>query len=100
LLSQDKPFDAVFCVTDRSAMGALEALREAHIKIPDAMALISFDNVAQASHTTPPLTTVDVYKREMGAIAIDILHRQIVAPTNRLAAKTLTPTRLIVRESA
>ena len=56
---------------------ALDALREANIRVPDDLALISFDNVSQSSHTSPPLTTVDVYKREMGAIAIDILQSRL-----------------------
>ena len=100
LLERSVPFDAVFCVSDRTALGALDALREAHIRIPDDVALIGFDNVSQSSHTAPPLTTVDVYKREMGATAMDVLHRQIIAPNERLAVKTLTPTRLVVRASA
>ncbi len=100
LLDRRTPFDAIFCVTDRTALNVLEALREAHIRVPDDVALLGFDNVLQSSHTSPPLTTVDVYKREMGAIAIDILHDQIVAPRDRLATKTLTPTRLVVRDSA
>jgi LacI family transcriptional regulator len=100
LLERRAAFDAVFCVTDRSALGALEALREASIRVPNDVALLGFDNVAQSSHTSPPLTTVDVYKREMGAIAIDILHRQISTPDDRIAVKSLTPTRLVLRDSA
>ncbi len=100
LLERHAAFDAVFCVTDRTALNALDALREAGVRIPDDVALLSFDNVAQASHTAPPLTTVDVYKRELGATAIDLLHRQVSAPNERLAVKTLTPTQLIVRASA
>ncbi|MEO8393375.1 MAG: LacI family DNA-binding transcriptional regulator [Chloroflexota bacterium] len=99
LLERGVPFDAVFCVSDRTALGALDALREAHVRIPDDVALIGFDNVAQSSHTSPPLTTVDVYKREMGAAAIDVLHRQITSPNERFVVKTITPTQLIVRNS-
>jgi DNA-binding LacI/PurR family transcriptional regulator len=100
LLESGVDFEAVFCVTDRTALGALEALHEAHIRISDDVALLSFDNVAQSSHTSPPLTTVDVYKRELGVIAVDVLHRQIIASSDLLPVKTLTPTRLVVRASA
>ena len=100
LLERQVAFDAIFCVTDRTALGALEALREAHIRVPNDVALLSFDNVSQSSHTSPPLTTVDVYKRELGSNAVDILHRQISAPSQQIAVKTLTPTRLVVRKSA
>jgi LacI family transcriptional regulator len=100
LLERGVTFDAVFCVTDRTALGALDALREANVRIPGDVALIGFDDVSQSSQTSPPLTTVDVYKRELGATAIDTLHRQIMAPNRGLAVKTLTPTRLVVRASA
>ncbi len=100
LIASGTKFDAVFCVSDRTALNALDALREARLRVPQDMALIAFDNVAQASHTSPPLTTVDVHKREMGALAIDLLHSQITAPNARLPVKTLMPTQLIVRDSA
>jgi LacI family transcriptional regulator len=99
LLERGIHFDAVFCVTDRTALGALEALREAHVKVPNDIALLGFDNVSQVSHTSPPLTTVDVYKRELGSKAMDILSQQINSPRQVLAAKTLTPTRLVIRSS-
>ncbi len=100
LLERGVPFDAVFCVSDRTALGALDALHEARVRIPDDIALIGFDNVAQSSHTSPLLTTVDVYKRELGATAMDVLHRQITSPDEQLIVKTLTPTRLVIRDSA
>ncbi len=100
LLESRVRFDAVFCVTDRTALGALDALREARLRVPEDVALIGFDNVSQSSQTAPALTTVDVYKRELGTTAIDILHRQIIAPGESFATKTLTPTRLVIRASA
>jgi LacI family transcriptional regulator len=100
LIERNVDFDAVFGVTDRTAFGVLDALRESHILVPNDLALLSIDNISQSSHTTPPLTTVEVYKRELGTTAIDILHRQITASNQQNAVKILTPTRLIVRASA
>jgi len=100
LIERNVDFDAVFGVTDRTAFGVLDALRESHILVPNDLALLSFDNISQSSHTTPPLTTVEVYKRELGTTAIDILHHQITASNQQNAVKILTPTRLIVRASA
>jgi LacI family transcriptional regulator len=100
LLARNVEFDAVFGVTDRTAYGVLDALRESHILVPDDLALLSFDNISQSSHTTPPLTTVEVYKRELGTTAVDILQHQITASGQQNGAKILTPTRLIVRASA
>jgi DNA-binding LacI/PurR family transcriptional regulator len=100
LIEHSRNFDAVFCASDRTALGVLDALRESNIRVPEDLALMGFDNVAQSTHTTPPLTTVDVYKIGLGTRAIDILQRQINAPNEQLAVRTLTQTRLIVRESA
>jgi len=100
LLERKTPLDAVFCVTDRTAMGVLDALREAQIRVPDDIAVIGFDNVAQASHMSPPLTTVDVSKRTLGVLAIELLHRQILAADALLPVKTLIPTQLVQRSSA
>jgi LacI family transcriptional regulator len=100
LLESGVKFDAGLCVTDRTALGAMEALREANVRIPQDVALMGFDNVAQSSQTMPPLTTVDVYKRDLGATAVEILQRLIETPDSSLVLKTLTPTRLVVRESA
>jgi LacI family transcriptional regulator len=100
LIASGTPFDAVVCASDRTALNALDALREARIRVPQDIALIGFDNVAQASHTTPPLTTVEVRKSEMGAIAIDLLHSHITTLNAHRPIRILVPTQLIVRESA
>lgn len=100
LLARKTPLDAVFCVTDRTAMGVLDALREAQLHVPDDIAVMGFDNVAQSSHTSPPLTTVDVSKRAMGVLAIELLHRQIRSEDASLSVKTLIPTQLVQRSSA
>jgi LacI family transcriptional regulator len=100
LIERSVDFDAVFGVTDLTAFGVLDALRESHILVPNDLALVSFDNISQSSHTTPPLTTVEVYKRELGTTAIDILHRQITASHQHNALKILSPKLLIVRAYA
>jgi len=81
-------------------LGALDALRDANIRVPDDVALLGFDSMSQSSYTSPLLTRVDVYKREIRTIAIDILHQQIIGSSGSLAVKILTPTRLIARISA
>src|SRR5260221_2558949 len=100
LLEGGHEFDAVFCASDRTALGALDALRDKQIGVPEDLALMGFDNVAQSGHTMPPLTTVDVFKTELGVRAIDILHQQINDSSEQLAVRTLTQTQLVVRQSA
>lgn len=99
LLESGTQFDAVFCVTDRTAFGALQALQEAGIRVPDDVAIIGFDNVAQSSHTTPPLTTVDVPKQAMGEIAINRLCEIIGGQAPEMPIKHMLFTSLVIRES-
>ncbi len=99
LLSRSESFDAVFCVSDRAALGALQALQEANVRIPKDIALIGFEDVPQVSHTTPPLTTVKVSKSLMGKVAIQRLHELIIREVNLEPVKTVLYTNLVVRES-
>lgn len=99
LLDRGVSFDAVFCVTDRTALGALDALREAKISVPDEVAVIGFDNVYQSAHTSPPLTTVDVHKQRLGRTAVERIHQLISGSTRPEPIKSLLRTSLVVRES-
>jgi DNA-binding LacI/PurR family transcriptional regulator len=100
LIESKARFDAVFCVTDRTAFGALQALKEAGIRVPEDVAVIGFDNVAQSSHTTPPLTTVHVPKFAMGEIAINRLSDIIAQRGIEIPIKHTLYTSLVIRESA
>ncbi|MCC7449886.1 MAG: LacI family DNA-binding transcriptional regulator [Anaerolineae bacterium] len=99
LLERRQPFDAVFCVSDRTALGALQALQEAGLRVPDDVAVVGFDNVAQARHTVPPLTTIEVPKRAMGDIAIRRLHDLITGRYSEIPVKNVLYTSLVIRNS-
>jgi LacI family transcriptional regulator len=66
-------FDAVFAHNDLSAAGALQAVREAGMRIPEDVAMVGFDDIPLAAHTQPPLTTVHQPLREMGETAARLL---------------------------
>jgi len=100
LLERRPDVEAVFCVSDRTAFGAIDALRSVNQRVPEDIAIVGFDNVAQASQTSPPLTTVDVSKYELGLMAMDLLHVQIPSPELVMPTRTLLPTRLVIRASA
>jgi LacI family transcriptional regulator len=100
LLESGEKFDAVFCVTDRTALGALQALQEANVRVPEDIALIGFDNVAQASHTRPALTTVNVPRYAMGEIAVRRLCGLLEGQSVETPIKHLLYTDLVIRESA
>jgi LacI family transcriptional regulator len=98
LLSLAEPPTAVVATSDKSALGALEAIREAGRRVPEDVALVGIDDIADAEHAEPPLTTVYWPKRELGELAVRrLLHR--VEHPDSLPLKTLVPCRLVVRDS-
>ncbi|MEA3206629.1 MAG: LacI family transcriptional regulator [Verrucomicrobiota bacterium] len=65
---------AIFCVSDRIAMGAYDAAKEKGLRIPDDISIVGFDNQELlAAHSRPPLTTVRIPYFEMGAWAVERL---------------------------
>ena len=65
--------DAVFASNDLMAVGALQAIAEAGLRVPDDIAVVGFDDLPIASRTNPPLTTVRQDIDAIGAAAVDLL---------------------------
>ncbi|HEY7416324.1 MAG TPA: LacI family DNA-binding transcriptional regulator [Ktedonobacteraceae bacterium] len=70
LLERDKPFSAIFCANDEMAIGAMKALRDANLRVPEDVSLVGFDDIDMVEHLTPALTTVRVNKEALGSIAV------------------------------
>jgi LacI family transcriptional regulator len=65
---------AIFCASDRIAMGVYDALKEKGLRIPDDVSVVGFDNQELlAAHSRPPLTTIRIPYFEMGSWAVDQL---------------------------
>jgi DNA-binding LacI/PurR family transcriptional regulator len=77
LLAARKPFTALFAFNDISAMGAIRALREAKVRVPQDVSIVGFDDIQAAAYQNPALTTVRQPLREMGRIAAETLLRRI-----------------------
>ncbi|MHA3701183.1 LacI family DNA-binding transcriptional regulator [Jatrophihabitans sp. YIM 134969] len=90
--------EAVFAQNDLMAVGALRALRSSGRRVPDDVAVVGFDDIPLAAHTTPALTTVRQPSYEMAAAAARALLDR-VGGSPEVNAMTL-PTTLSVRESA
>ena len=73
LLAARTPFTALFAFNDISAMGAIRALREAKLRIPEDVSIVGFDDIQSAGYQNPGLTTVRQPMREMGRIAAETL---------------------------
>jgi LacI family transcriptional regulator len=97
LLAAGIQFDALFAHNDLSAAGALKAIREAGLQVPQDVSIVGFDDVPLASHTEPPLTTVHQPMRQMGATAARLLLEHFEGAALPMA--TVIPTELIVRGS-
>jgi len=99
LASRKRP-TAIAAANDLSAMGALSALHEAGIRVPEDMAITGFDDDPSARYTTPPLSTVRVHTREMGRMAIQYL----LARTRKMAdgegRRMEMPMELVLRASS
>ena len=73
-------FDGVICMDDPLAIGAMFALRELGRSIPDDVQVVGFDNVYDAAHMVPPLTTVDANLEWITGTAVDLLARRMHDP--------------------
>ncbi len=72
-LRDGKTFDAVVCCTDWLALGALRALSNAHLKVPEDVRVVGYDDVSVASYCALPITTIRQNVDEMSRIAVEEL---------------------------
>ena len=78
LLALPQPPTAVFAVSDRAALGAIDAIKEAGLRVPEDISIVGFDDLANAEYAVPPLTTVHYAREEMGTFALQALLDRIV----------------------
>ena len=98
LYDQKVSFSAIFAQNDRMAIGAIRALRELGIKVPDAVSVIGFDDMPLASYFDPPLTTIKQDTLLMGSEAAQLLIRLIEHPEGEKTSIYL-PGELVIRHS-
>jgi LacI family transcriptional regulator len=90
--------DAVFAGSDIMAIGAMRALREAGLRVPEDVAAVGFDDLPQAAHSDPPLTTVRQPIYRLGTMTVDSLLDLIEYPDSP-SRRIVLPTELVVRAS-
>lgn len=98
LLALEERPTAVFVASDMVAIGALRALREHGLRVPEDMAVVGFDDIAASRYLTPALTTVHVPAFGLGWSAAELLIRIIDGDTPNETQVRLE-TELVVRES-
>jgi LacI family transcriptional regulator len=99
LLSRESRITAVMALSNLIALGAIRAIREKGLHIPDDISIIGFDDQPYCAYLEPPLTTVAQNEAEMGRIAIDLLLKQIEGDNHNPPEGLLIPTRFIERSS-
>lgn len=98
LLDDYPNMTAVFAGSDLMAIGAMKAIREAGLRIPDDIAVIGFDGIESASYVRPALSTVKQEGEVMGRKAARELLKLIRYP-DRKPCKQVLSTELVIRES-
>jgi len=91
-------FDSIFCGNDLIAIGAMKALHELGIKVPEDVEIVGFDDIYIATIVTPNLTTIRQPNYLMGYKAAEMLIELIKHPTKQIEDVVLK-TELIIRES-
>ncbi len=77
LVDRGIEFDAVFAVTDVVAMGAMRALADLGISIPDQVQVIGFDNVTESEFSIPSLTSIDPNKQAIATQVLELLDSRL-----------------------
>ena len=99
LLASGVPFSALFAFNDISAMGAIRALRESGLQVPEDVSVVGFDDIQSAAYQNPSLTTVRQPLREMGRAAAEILLKRINRPGADLHGQHIVEPELVIRET-
>lgn len=96
ILSLDERPTALFCYNDMTAIGALQALHESGVRVPEDISIVGFDDVPISSVVCPALTTVAQPKEEMGVKAMEMLLALIEGEERE---NVVVKPRLVVRSS-
>jgi LacI family transcriptional regulator len=98
LLARKRPFTALFAYNDISAIGAIRALQEQGLRVPQDVSVLGFDDIPGAAFHTPSLTTVQQPLNRMGEVAAQVLLERIEGNKEYPPDIAIEP-ELVVRES-
>ena len=98
LLDEKDAPTGVFCSSDMMAMGALNAARAKGLEVPRDISLIGFDDCRMVAHAYPPLTTVRVDMRRLGATAVEMVVNR-AGDNSRERETQVIPVEMVERNS-
>lgn len=99
ILAQTKPPFGIFCFSDYVAIGAMSALLEEGVAIPDDVAVVGYDNIEFAPYLRIPLTSIDNPRYQVGTKAADLLVDLIEGRAQPRSNHIILEPALIVRSS-
>jgi DNA-binding LacI/PurR family transcriptional regulator len=99
LLNTNPKPTAVFAVTDTMAIGAIHAIKEAGLSVPDDISVVGFDDIAVSSYLEKPLTTVLQPKFEIGRTASKLLLDKIDNKEHAFSQQIVIKPELIIRDT-
>jgi LacI family transcriptional regulator len=98
LLAYHRRFTALVCFNDVAAIGAIRALHDAELRVPQDISVVGFDDIPQAAFQMPSLTTIRQPLHTMGRLAADILLEHLATNATTPAEVSVEP-QLIIRET-
>ena len=98
LMNLKNPPDAIMTASDMFAIGVINYMNEAQIKVPEQVNVIGFDNIALCNWIRPKLSTISQNQRHIGETAFNLLLKQIENPEMEYS-KIILPGELIIRDT-
>ncbi len=98
ILKNPNPPRAIFAGNDVMAIGASQAAASLGLSIPGDLALVGFDNISWAEHSNPPLTTVRIFKEQMGRMAARRI-LELIEDQEAVPVETVVSTQMVIRNS-
>lgn len=89
--------DAIVAANDWMAIGAVKALRERGLRVPEDVAVVGFDDIEQASFLSPPLTSIRQLPNVLGMKAVELVHEQLLGQAGE--RQLSVPTSVEIRQS-
>ncbi|MBN2601943.1 MAG: LacI family DNA-binding transcriptional regulator [Candidatus Marinimicrobia bacterium] len=102
LLQKNPHPTAIFAANDAMAIGAIEAVKDSGLRVPEDIAIVGFDDISTSQYITPALTTVKVPLYEMGQLVGKTLLQKINSDSKEhltVAEQIVIPLEIIIRES-
>ncbi len=88
---------AIFALSNTILLGALRAVREMKLRVPDDISLVSFDNYDYLDYLDPAVTRVGQPSDEIGAQAMEMLLREIAGEKSEMNQRHLPPSLIVCR---